>query len=180
MSVTELLWWQVNTGSCYDLLPRNTKPLHDPILTNVYVAIWLHLATVCKHIEAWIKWGNRNDIVFCRFDIGYCILRSSLWHVEMNCIMTRPRIGSNQRLSLTITHASRILPLWISTDENHIRIIKIMFLLGRNIFVGTLIVYDHLRHPCNAIELQFLHLMTNAALHIYIYIYMYIHIYHRN
>ena len=178
MSVTELLWWQVNTGSCYDLLPWSTKPLHDPILTNVYVAIWLHLATVSKHIEAWIKWGNRNDIGFCRFDIGYWILCSSLWHVDISCIMTRPRIGSNQRLSLTITHASRIMLLWISTDDNYIRIVQIIFCL-----------VEHIRRLSNCIwpfgaPMQCKRTPNSTSNDKYSitnkYIYMYIHIYHHN
>ena len=33
-------WWQVNIGSVNGLVPSGTKPLPEPMLANIYIAIW--------------------------------------------------------------------------------------------------------------------------------------------
>ena len=53
-------WWQVNIGSGNGLVPSGNKPLPEPMLTQIYVTIWLHQATmsqdICSHNddEVWI------------------------------------------------------------------------------------------------------------------------------
>ena len=39
---TEQLGWWVNTDSYNDLVSSSNKPLPEPMLTQIYVAIWLH------------------------------------------------------------------------------------------------------------------------------------------
>ena len=42
MYVTGLHWWSVNIGSGNGLVPDGTKPLPEPALTQISVAIWRH------------------------------------------------------------------------------------------------------------------------------------------
>ena len=42
MNVTGLHWWSVNIGSGNGLVPLGNKPLPEPMLTQIYVAIWHH------------------------------------------------------------------------------------------------------------------------------------------
>ena len=42
MNVTGPHWWSVNIGSGNGLVPSGTKPLPEPVLTQIYVAIWHH------------------------------------------------------------------------------------------------------------------------------------------
>ena len=44
MNVTGSYWWQVNIGSGNGLVPDGTKPLPEPMLTQIYVAKWYHKA----------------------------------------------------------------------------------------------------------------------------------------
>ena len=50
MNATEHLWWEVNIGSGYDLLPSGNKPSAEPMITQIYVAIWCHWAIMYMHI----------------------------------------------------------------------------------------------------------------------------------
>ena len=43
---TEHIWWLVNTSSRYGLVPLSSKPLPEPMLTQIYIAIWPHWATL--------------------------------------------------------------------------------------------------------------------------------------
>ena len=43
MYVTGSYWWQVNIGSGNGLVPSGNKPLPEPMLTQIYVAIWRQL-----------------------------------------------------------------------------------------------------------------------------------------
>ena len=38
------IWWKVNIGSTNGLVPSGNKPLHEPMVTRIYVAILLHRA----------------------------------------------------------------------------------------------------------------------------------------
>ena len=42
MNVTGLHWWSVNIGSGNGLVPSGNKPLPEPLLTKICVAIWHH------------------------------------------------------------------------------------------------------------------------------------------
>ena len=42
MIVTGLHWWSVNIGSVNGLVPSGNKPLPEPMLTQISVAIWRH------------------------------------------------------------------------------------------------------------------------------------------
>ena len=42
VNVTGLKWWKVNIGSDNGLLPSGNKPLPEPMLTQISVAIWCH------------------------------------------------------------------------------------------------------------------------------------------
>ena len=42
MNVTRLHWWSVNIGSGNCLVPSGNKPLPEPKLTQISVAIWCH------------------------------------------------------------------------------------------------------------------------------------------
>ena len=42
MNVTGLNWWSVNIGSGNGLVPSGNKPLPEPMLTKISVAIWCH------------------------------------------------------------------------------------------------------------------------------------------
>ena len=42
MHVTGLHWWSVNMGSGNGLVPSGNKPLPEPMLTQIYVAVWRH------------------------------------------------------------------------------------------------------------------------------------------
>ena len=39
-------WWKVNIDSGNGLVPWGNKPLPEPMLTQIYVAIWRHYATM--------------------------------------------------------------------------------------------------------------------------------------
>ena len=45
-NATEPLWWKVNIGSGNGLVPSGNKSLPDPMLTQIYVIIWHHQATM--------------------------------------------------------------------------------------------------------------------------------------
>ena len=42
MNVSGLYWWSVNIGSGNGLVPSDNKPLPEPMLTRISVAIWRH------------------------------------------------------------------------------------------------------------------------------------------
>ena len=42
MNVNGPYWWWVNIGSGHGLVPSGNKPLPEPMLTQIYVAIWCH------------------------------------------------------------------------------------------------------------------------------------------
>ena len=46
MIATGLHWWYVNSGSGNGLVPSDNKPLPEPMLRQIYVAIWRHQATM--------------------------------------------------------------------------------------------------------------------------------------
>ena len=46
MNATGIHWLSVNTGSGNGLVPSGNKPLPEPMLTKISVAIWRHEATV--------------------------------------------------------------------------------------------------------------------------------------
>ena len=41
MNASEYLWWSVNIGSVNSVVQLDNKPLPDPVLTHIYVAISL-------------------------------------------------------------------------------------------------------------------------------------------
>ena len=41
-------------------MPSDSKPSHEPMLTQIYVAIWRHLATKNNLLHAVSFWGNLN------------------------------------------------------------------------------------------------------------------------
>ena len=45
VNALEHLWWEVNFGSGNGLVPCGTKPLTEPMLTQICVTIWHHWAT---------------------------------------------------------------------------------------------------------------------------------------
>ena len=45
MIVTGSYWWYVNIGLGNGLVPSANKPLPEPMLTEIYVAIWRHQAS---------------------------------------------------------------------------------------------------------------------------------------
>ena len=46
MNVTGLNWWSVNSGLGNGLVPSGNKPLPEPMLTQISVAIWCHQAAM--------------------------------------------------------------------------------------------------------------------------------------
>ena len=50
-SATNTHWWWVNTGSGNGLVPSDTKPLPEPMMTQIFVTIWHHYATSYKPIR---------------------------------------------------------------------------------------------------------------------------------
>ena len=42
MNVTGLHWWSVNIGSGNGLVPSGNKPLPEPTLSKIPVAVWRH------------------------------------------------------------------------------------------------------------------------------------------
>ena len=42
MSATNHHWWLINIGSGNGLLPLGNQPLPEPVLTQMYVAVWCH------------------------------------------------------------------------------------------------------------------------------------------
>ena len=46
MNVNGLHWWLVNISSGNGLVPSSNKPLPEPMLTQIFVAIWCHWATM--------------------------------------------------------------------------------------------------------------------------------------
>ena len=49
MNITEPHWWWINIGSDNGLVPSGNKPIHEPMLTQVFIALWYHQATVSYH-----------------------------------------------------------------------------------------------------------------------------------
>ena len=35
-------WWEINVGSGSGLVPSVTKPVHEPMLTQIYIPTWPH------------------------------------------------------------------------------------------------------------------------------------------
>ena len=60
-------WWLINIGSGDRLVSSSNKPLPKPMLTQIYVTIWIHWQT-----KTWTKWSpsynpvgtRRNNNVF--------------------------------------------------------------------------------------------------------------------
>ena len=48
VNATRPNWWSVNIGSDNGLMPSGTKPLSEPMLTQVYEAKWCHKDTMTK------------------------------------------------------------------------------------------------------------------------------------
>ena len=46
VNATEHFWWDVNTDSGNGLVPFGNKALLEPMLTQIYVAIWCYYATM--------------------------------------------------------------------------------------------------------------------------------------
>ena len=62
MNVIGLLWWSVNIGSGNGLVPSGTKPLPEPMLTQISVAIWCHYATMSQLNQWWQRSMMTNGI----------------------------------------------------------------------------------------------------------------------
>ena len=45
-------------------MPHGTKPLHEPTLTQIYVAIWHHSTTTSEPLKCWIHFRKHSDIYF--------------------------------------------------------------------------------------------------------------------
>ena len=77
MKVTRPHLWLVNTVSINGLVPSGNKPLPEPILTQIYVAIWRHQAT-----------GNASStrlrcvLFWCRHTLD---LRDTFAHILQGC-----------------------------------------------------------------------------------------------
>ena len=64
MNVTGPHSWLVNIGSGNDLLPSGNKPLPEPVLTEIYIAIWHHWVSYIT-VGALI-WVEKNFQLFFR------------------------------------------------------------------------------------------------------------------
>ena len=94
-------WWWISIGLGNGLAPSGNKPLPEPMLTQIYVAIWHHLATtswygegelIClwqrlfylfifyffPHFDVWIIMGKHTS---CRFIciLYHCWLKNYGW-----------------------------------------------------------------------------------------------------
>ena len=67
-------WWWVNIGAGNGLVPSGNKSLLEPTLTQTYVAIWHHWATLIT--EAWTKCPPFCSITFyCHlFNENHCVM----------------------------------------------------------------------------------------------------------
>ena len=57
-------WWLVNIGSGNGLVPSGNKPLPEPKLTHIYVAIWHHWAIMSyalAHHLAYFKMASKSS-----------------------------------------------------------------------------------------------------------------------
>ena len=67
--VTGPYWWKVKTDSGNALVPSGNKPLPEPMLTQIYVAIWHHQATMSPNCQSGkknlLQWNiNQNTKLF--------------------------------------------------------------------------------------------------------------------
>ena len=70
MNVTGPYWWLVSIGSGNGLVPSGNKSLPKPMLTQTYVDIWRHKATVIEDRQNYFN-GSVQD---CSNSIGNAIL----------------------------------------------------------------------------------------------------------
>ena len=61
-------WWNVNIGSGDGLAWSGGKPLPEPKLTQIFVAIWSHLATSCLMLDIFGAFKYNNCIVDVRLN----------------------------------------------------------------------------------------------------------------
>ena len=61
MNVTGLHWWSVIIGSGNGLVPSGNKPLPEPVLTQISVAIWCHLCTIISKSQCQCCYLNSKD-----------------------------------------------------------------------------------------------------------------------
>ena len=73
INVTGLHWSPGNIGSGNGLVPSGNKPLPEPMLTQISVAIWCHLATMCN-----ILWPEHCGCYFadhiCKYNFSMKII----------------------------------------------------------------------------------------------------------
>ena len=87
VNATELHWWDINIDSGNGLVPAGTRPLPEPMLTQIYVAIWRWLGAVRQQT---ITWPNVRPDVCCHM--------ASLGHNEL----TLSRLNCFNRSKWTI------------------------------------------------------------------------------
>ena len=63
MIATRLHWWKINIGSGGGLVPLGTKPLPEPVLTQIYVTIGV---TRPQRVNNW-KY-SQTSLIFSMID----------------------------------------------------------------------------------------------------------------
>ena len=83
-NVTRSHWWVVSIGSGNGLLPLGNKPLPEPMMTQICVTIWYHLATMSQlpfwHWSVW-KCQRTSQMVY-----------DFIMQIWSNCICSRKSI----------------------------------------------------------------------------------------
>ena len=74
MNVTGPHWWSVNIGSGNGLVPSHNKPLPEPMLTQISVAIWRHQATMSFNTWEVLSYIYHTSQQLCTWFVLYCVL----------------------------------------------------------------------------------------------------------
>ena len=106
VNATEPTWWQVNIGLGNGLFPSSNKPLPEPMLIQIYNAIWHHKSTmswidICR---IWIASPNRPNLILEKSGSYQDIFVSMLIHKNSHAHISRPH-EMQPKLLISILHS---------------------------------------------------------------------------
>ena len=128
VNATRPNWWSANSGSGNGLVPSGNKPLTEPMLTPIYVAIWHHRVTISPTGYYFTVPGHDDsNFIFYQSFLCWTIL-----HLLMSVISVR-----GCTVEWTLFQYQDHLPWYMDP----LVIIKIRWPWIRNIFISGIIFF---------------------------------------